>query len=108
MELPLKRIPRLVASNPGENPGHRKSKGSPAMVVSWGSVGPKSGINTYLAKGKQVNIPAPSTWRLIPTLTLRDRKSRAVALFKRIISGNTVIVRTERKRDEFPRKGEFF
>jgi hypothetical protein len=38
-------IPVVVTAERGENPLRRMGKGSPATVVSWGSVGPKADLN---------------------------------------------------------------
>ncbi len=48
-----------VAAKSGENPDRRKGKGSSAMSVSRGSVGPKLYPKESTTKGKQVNIPVP-------------------------------------------------
>ncbi len=43
----------------GENPAHRKSKVSWAMIVNPGLVGPKVRRNS-VADGQRVNIPVPA------------------------------------------------
>jgi hypothetical protein len=48
-----------VAAKSGENPDRRMGQGSSAMIVSRGSVGPKTYPNQSTPNGKQVNIPVP-------------------------------------------------
>ena len=48
----------MSSVNPGENPGHRKSKVSYATSIGVGLGGPKS-RPTGVDDGQQVNIPAP-------------------------------------------------
>lgn len=88
----------VVAADPGENPGHRRGKGSSATFVSRGLVDPKATLNMTSSKGKQVHIPVPRRYvtrqRKVYLPTLRGRLSRAIALFKRISPGSTVKVRT--------------
>lgn len=43
----------------GENPIGRKGKGSCAMSISAGLVGPKRSLKRVIAKGNQVHIPEP-------------------------------------------------
>ena len=50
----------LVTSYMGENPIHRKHKVFFATLVSGELVDPKPDANHNQAKGKLVNIPAPS------------------------------------------------
>lgn len=57
-----------VAAKSGENPLRRKGKGSLAMFVSQGLVGPKGFLNTKRPKGKRVYIPVPRLVRLAVTL----------------------------------------
>ena len=59
------RILPVVAAKLGESPSRRKGKVSPAMSISWGLAGPKPVLRTKRAKGKQVNIPAPPTIKLV-------------------------------------------
>ncbi len=50
----------MSSDNPGENPGHRKSKVSYATLIDVGSVGPKAKPKGAV-DGQQVKIPAPRT-----------------------------------------------
>lgn len=47
----------LVTANIGEKPIRRKGADSSATIISGGLVGPKSRVNYFVMKGKQVNIP---------------------------------------------------
>ena len=51
------KILAVVGTEQGENPCHRKGKGSLAMQISQGLVGPKCPRNVRYTKGNQVNIP---------------------------------------------------
>ena len=50
----------LVIAYNGENPLRRKHKVFLVIIVSWELADPKPGANHYPAKGKHVNIHAPS------------------------------------------------
>ena len=57
VDLAGKRILVVVGSEHGENPCHRKGKGSLTMQISQGLVEPNQSPNWSNGKGKQVNIP---------------------------------------------------
>ena len=48
----------MSSTNAGENPAHRKPKGSWATKIVPGLVGPKARLKSVV-DGQQVNIPAP-------------------------------------------------
>jgi hypothetical protein len=47
----------LVTANIGEKPIRRKGAVFSATIISGELVGPKSHVNYFVMKGKQVNIP---------------------------------------------------
>lgn len=61
MDCAVVKILVLVTAFKGENPLRLKHKVFLAIIVSWELVDPKQRANHYSAKGKLVNIQAPST-----------------------------------------------
>lgn len=57
MDRVAMKILAVVGTEWSENLHHRKGKGSLAMQISQGLVGPKSARNVTYSKGNQVNIP---------------------------------------------------
>jgi hypothetical protein len=90
-----------VAAKSGENPDRRKGQGSSAMIISRGSVGPKTYPNWSTPKGKQVNIPVPFQ---TSQLTLPDMSSARARAFKRSNLRRAVMARNRPRRDDVSRQ----
>ncbi len=74
----------MSSDKEGENPSHRKAKGSWAMVIIPGLVGPKARLKSVV-DGHQVNIPELSIYRLTEGVTEKDSESgRWLSRFKRV------------------------
>ena len=96
------KIPAVVGTKRSESLRRRKDKGSQAMLISLGLVGPKVCPNWSTPKGKPVNIPAPGQY-------VRQRKpdSRRIGLGSRTLSrapkaispGSSVMLRTGLRPD---------